>query len=108
MNHYIHEIKNLVEKINENHKHHLEELSESVLLKVNFPDSNTAYIKIDKNGLEFVSSDKEKTEKNQITITYKDLKKILDNPVNIIRFLATGRVKIKGNIREILQILEKI
>lgn len=108
MNHYLNEIRDLVNKINENHKHHLESVNEPVLIKVVFPDSSSVHVQIDKDGLEFVNPDKEKIIKNQVYLTFKDLKKLIDNPISIVRFITTGRVKIKGNIKEILNILQKI
>jgi putative sterol carrier protein len=108
MSHHLQEIKNLIDTINENHKHHLDGLTQEVLIKVSLPDSKIVYVLIDSDGLELVNPDKENTVKNQVILTYKDLKKLIDNPINILRFVATGRVKIKGSIKEIINILEKI
>ncbi|MFN3977681.1 MAG: SCP2 sterol-binding domain-containing protein [Sulfurihydrogenibium azorense] len=108
MIHELREIHHIVEKINQDHLHHLQDIREPVLIKINLSDNSHSYVEISRNGLRFVESHKEHHIKNQVILSFKDLKKLIDNPSNILRFVLNGRVKIKGNIKEILKVLEKI
>lgn len=108
MTHELKDIYHLVERINQDHLHHLQNIKEPVLIKINLSDNTQSYVEIDKKGLKIVKAEKEQHIKNQVIISYKDLRKLIDNPSNILRFVLSGRVKIKGNIKEILQVLEKI
>jgi putative sterol carrier protein len=108
MNQEIHEIKSLIERINQEHISYLEGLNSKVLLEIHLKDGSSVFVEISKHGLKTVKPDLKKTIQNQVILSFKDLKKLIDNPSNIIRFLTTGRVKVKGNIREIFEILENL
>lgn len=103
-------LKNLVEKINSEHKHKLNNVSEPIFLTVIISDDSKVNVEITKHGIKILEhlKHKEGDIKNHITISYKQLVKSLENKVNIIRYLMSGKVKVKGDLKYILDILSEL
>jgi putative sterol carrier protein len=103
-------LEELVEKINNEHKHKLNNVSEPILLTVVLSNDSKVDVEINKHGVKILKhlKHKEFEIKNHITISYKQLKKSLENKANIIRYLMSGKVKVKGNLKYILDVLSEL
>ncbi|MEJ5172844.1 MAG: SCP2 sterol-binding domain-containing protein [Hydrogenothermaceae bacterium] len=104
------QIVNLVEEINTNHKHHLSSLGESdkLLLVIKSEDGKTFLIKISRNGLEIIKEQPVTEFKNIVEISLKDLLKLMNHKSYIIRYMMTGKIKVKGNIKKVFDILQNL
>ncbi|ACD66955.1 hypothetical protein SYO3AOP1_1347 [Sulfurihydrogenibium sp. YO3AOP1] len=103
-------LEELVEKINNEHKHKLNNVSEPILLTVVLSNDAKVDVEINKHGVKILKhlKHKESDIKNHITISYKQLIKSLENKANIIRYLMSGKVKVKGNLKYILDVLSEL
>lgn len=104
------QIVNLIEDINQNHRHHLSYLSDEdkLLLVIKTQEGKTFPIKISKNGLEILKDRTSEEFKNVVEIALKDLIKLINHRSYILRYLMTGRIKVKGSVKKVLEILQTI
>ncbi|MEZ0323869.1 MAG: SCP2 sterol-binding domain-containing protein [Hydrogenothermaceae bacterium] len=105
----IYEIHKLIETINRDHKHHISSLSkdDEVLFKIKLQNGKDFKVKLSRDGLH-VFEDEDCNIKNVVEISSKDLFKLLNNRSYILRYITTGRIRIKGNIKKVLEILRNI
>jgi len=103
-------LEELVEKINNEHKHKLNNVSDPIFLTVVLSNASKVDVEINKHGVKILKhlKHKESDIKNHITISYKQLIKSLENKANIIRYLMSGKVKVKGNLKYILDVLSEL
>lgn len=103
------EIYRIVDQINQSHKYHLSSLDEKdeVLLQIKLESGKVVFVKISKSGLEIAGEEREK-HRNIVEITSKDLFKLIHNRSYILRYLTTGRVRVRGDIKKVLRILQTI
>lgn len=100
----------LMEEINIHHKHHLISLGEDdkLLLMIKTDDGGIFSVKVSKNGLEILKDRDFEPFKNTVEISLKDLIKLINHRSYILRYLMTGRIKVKGNVKKILDILQNL
>lgn len=103
-------ILRMIEEINRHHGHHLQSLDESdkVLIKIKTDDGKVFPVKITKNGLEPLKDGILVEFKNIVEISLKDLLKLANHKSYIVRYIMAGRIKVKGDIKKILNILQNI
>lgn len=106
----IDQIVKLVDRINTHHKHHLSSLDDgdALLLMVKTDHGKNINIVVSKNGVELVKEIEVSKFNNIVEMSLKDLIKLVNNHSYIIRYLTTGRIKIRGNIKKVLNILQSI
>lgn len=105
----VQEIYRIVEEINQSHKHHLDSLEEKdeLLLLIKLENGKHISVKVSREGLDIQKGEVEKP-RNVVEITAKDLFRLINNRSYIVRYLTTGRIKIRGDIKRVLRILQNI
>ena len=103
-------LEELVEKINNEHKHKLNNVSEPIFLTVVLSNDSKVDVEINKHEVKILKhlEHKKSDINNHVTISYKQLKKSLENKANIIRYLMSGKVRVKGNLKYILDVLSEL
>lgn len=106
----IENVVRIIKDINMHHKHHFFSFDESdvILVFIKLEHEQTIPIKISKHGLEILREVDTSKYSNIVEISSKDLFKLINNKSYILRYITTGRVKIKGNIKKILNILQSL
>lgn len=101
---------NLVEDINTNHSHHLSSLTDEdkLLLVVKTDEGKTFSVKIAKNGLQILKDNFSEEFNNIVEISLKDLIKLINHRSYILRYLMTGRIKVRGSVKKVLDILQNL
>lgn len=104
------QIISLIEEINHNHRHHLSSLcdEDKLLLVIKTEEGKTFLVKISKGGLEILKDSSSEEFKNVVEISLKDLIKLINHRSYILRYLMTGRIKVKGSVKKVLEILQNI
>ncbi|MCX7989751.1 MAG: SCP2 sterol-binding domain-containing protein [Aquificaceae bacterium] len=103
---YIRELKLLAHHIQETHGDALKYIQEPLLLVVELPGLQKVFFLISSEGITY--AEKPEGAKDQITLTYKDLMRLVDKPSRVIRYLFEGRVRISGNHQRVLSTLQKL
>jgi len=103
-------LEELVEKINNEQKHKLNKVSNPIILTIVLSNDSKVDVEINKDGVKILKhlEHKKSDINNHITISYKQLIKSLENKANIIRYLMSGKVKVKGNLKYILDVLSEL
>lgn len=99
------ELLDLIEELRVKHRNDFCQINEPVLVTITFLDGEEVYFGVDIDG---ITEYKEQPDiANQIILTYNDFKKVEKNRANLLRFLTTGRIKLKGNVRALMKSAEK-
>lgn len=104
------QIVSLIEEINQNHRHHLSSLGDEdkLLLVIKTEEGRNFPVKISRSGLEILKDSLSEEFKNVVEISLKDLIKLINHRSYILRYLMTGRIKVKGSVKKVLDILQTI
>lgn len=103
---YLRELKLLAHHIQEEHSQSLKELKTPILLIVNLPNGQREHFLISQEGISHMPKQPEVEDK--LVLNYKDLMRIIEKPSRMLRYVFEGRVKIYGNYKRVLSVLEKV
>lgn len=96
----------LIDQINEEHRAQFTEVKEPVAIIITLSDGSTVYYKIDKEGI--TEHTKEPDVENKIIAAYADLLKAKKSRIQLVRFLSTGRIKLRGNVKMLMSEIKSL
>jgi hypothetical protein len=99
-------LNEIVNNLNEKHKDDFENIDEPVLVVVKLSNGDDVYFEIGKNGI--VEHPEKPDIKNQVIISFKDLEKIEKNKKLLLNYLMRGKIKLKGNIKKLMNVIQEI
>lgn len=96
------DLKNIIHRINCQHKKVLERLDKDILLIVHMPDNREVYLSIGSDGVKYL--EKPVYVESVVKVGYRDLMRLIDDPSKAVRYLLQGKILIKGD----LSLIEKL
>ncbi|MEJ5338436.1 MAG: SCP2 sterol-binding domain-containing protein [Aquificaceae bacterium] len=103
---YVRELKLLAHHIQETHGEFLKNIQEPLLLEVELPEAGKANFLISSEGIRYSSGISE--ARHVISISYRDLLRLVEKPSRILRYIFEGRVRIRGDYQKVLSTLQRL
>jgi len=91
----------MIDKINTKHEAEFKKVEEPIAITVHLSDGNSAYYRIDTDGI--TEHDREPDASSRISASYSDLMKAKKSKIQLVRFLGTGRIKLRGNVKMLMR-----
>jgi putative sterol carrier protein len=99
------ELRALAHKLEEGHREKLTKISPPILVAIELPHSFDKVLFLVGEG-KIKEVHQEDLSDSKIYLGYREFKKLLEKPQKILQYLASGRVRIKGDLRRVLSSLE--
>ena len=99
-------LKMLAHDLNHVYADKLKTLNTQVLVRIELDLGEYMNFLISNEGIREIQSDMQL--ENQISLSYKDFLRLMENKDRIVRYLMEGRVKVKGDIKAILDLFRKL
>lgn len=103
---YLRELRLLAHHLQETQREVLQRLEEPILLEVELPTYEKAYFLISSEGIRQTTDTS--SARHTLSLTYRDLLRIIEKPSRIVRYILEGRVKVRGDYRKILSTLQNL
>lgn len=100
------ELREIIDKLNAERREAFDKFEDPVLIDITFSDGQKGYYEVSTDGIEEHRTAPEIA--NRIILKYTDLLKVQKNKDNLLRFLMTGRIKLKGDVKTLMKEAEKI
>jgi hypothetical protein len=98
-------LRALAHKLEEGHREKLAKISPPILVAIELPHSlEKVMFLVGEGKIKEVHQDD--LSDSKIYLGYREFKKLLEKPQKILQYLASGRVRIKGDLRRVLSSLE--
>ncbi|MFN7065974.1 MAG: hypothetical protein ACK4OF_07500 [Aquificaceae bacterium] len=102
---YLRELKLLAHHLEEKHQTLLKGINNTLLLIVELPQGRAHFL-IGPEGIRHVEVSPPVEDK--IVIAYRDLIRLVEKPSKMVRYILEGRVRVHGNQKKLLSILQEL
>lgn len=103
---YLRELKLLAHHIQETQKEVLKKIQEPMLLEVDLPEGGKAHFIISSEGIHYSSGISD--ARHIVSVSYKDLLRLIEKPSRVLRYIFEGRVRIRGDYQKVLSTLQNL
>lgn len=86
----------MIAQIRSDHQADFGKLKEPVAVIIHLSDGGSVFYRIDTDGI--TEQETEPDVENKIIASYSDMMKAKKSKLQLVRFLSTGRIKLRGNI----------
>lgn len=108
---YLREIDHIICQIEKEYFHLFQNIEKPFFLIIKLPGGDEVHFEISNGGIKPHShlNDKDLNNKEmKIIISYQNLKRLLDKPTRILRYIFEGKIKVLGDHKLLLETLKKL